>query len=115
MAPLWAGGMVAGLLLGLLSKESAVCLPGIILGPVAVLCGQWGDMGLPPKQSTFLVHAMIAFPAFTPLLAAPLMPYKTVGVFLATIMAISGIGTMFILPSLVTLLEKYLFKKKATN
>ena len=23
---------------------------------IAVLCGQWGDMGLPPKQSTFLVH-----------------------------------------------------------
>jgi all-trans-retinol 13,14-reductase len=27
---------------------------------IAVLCGQWGDMGLPPKQSTFLAHAMIA-------------------------------------------------------
>ncbi|MCH9695944.1 MAG: NAD(P)/FAD-dependent oxidoreductase [Gammaproteobacteria bacterium] len=27
---------------------------------IAVICGQWGDMGLPPKQSTFLVHAMIA-------------------------------------------------------
>ncbi|MBT8101504.1 MAG: NAD(P)/FAD-dependent oxidoreductase [Gammaproteobacteria bacterium] len=27
---------------------------------IAVLCGQWGDMGLPPKQSTFIVHAMIA-------------------------------------------------------
>jgi all-trans-retinol 13,14-reductase len=27
---------------------------------IAVLCGQWGDMGLPPKQSTFLVHSMIA-------------------------------------------------------
>ena len=27
---------------------------------IAVICGQWGDMGLPPKQSPFLVHAMIA-------------------------------------------------------
>ena len=27
---------------------------------VATLCGQWGDMGLPPKQSAFMVHAMIA-------------------------------------------------------
>ena len=27
---------------------------------IAVLCGQWGDMGLPPKKSTFMVHAMIA-------------------------------------------------------
>ena len=27
---------------------------------IAVLCGQWGDMGLPPKQSAFMAHAMIA-------------------------------------------------------
>jgi all-trans-retinol 13,14-reductase len=27
---------------------------------IATLCGQWGDMGLPPKQSAFLMHAMIA-------------------------------------------------------
>ncbi len=27
---------------------------------IATICGQWGDMGLPPKQSTFMVHAMIA-------------------------------------------------------
>lgn len=27
---------------------------------IAVLCGQWGDMGLPPRQSAFMVHAMIA-------------------------------------------------------
>lgn len=27
---------------------------------IAVICGQWGDMGLPPRQSVFMVHAMIA-------------------------------------------------------
>jgi all-trans-retinol 13,14-reductase len=27
---------------------------------IAVICGQWGDMGLPPRQSAFMVHAMIA-------------------------------------------------------
>ena len=27
---------------------------------IATMCGQWGDMGLPPKQSSFMVHAMIA-------------------------------------------------------
>jgi all-trans-retinol 13,14-reductase len=27
---------------------------------IATLCGQWGDMGLPPRQSAFLAHAMIA-------------------------------------------------------
>ena len=47
---------------------------------------------------------------FTPLLAAPLVPYQTVGIFLASIMAISGIATMLILPALVRILEKWLFK-----
>jgi hypothetical protein len=47
---------------------------------------------------------------FTPLLAAPLLPYKTVGVFLASIMAISGLATMFIIPALLSLLESRMFK-----
>jgi predicted RND superfamily exporter protein len=48
---------------------------------------------------------------FTPLLAAPLVPYITVGIFLASIMAISGIGTLLILPSLITILQSMLFRK----
>ena len=27
---------------------------------IATLCGQWGDMGMPPKRSPFMAHAMIA-------------------------------------------------------
>jgi predicted RND superfamily exporter protein len=50
---------------------------------------------------------------FTPLLASPLVPYNTVGIFLASIMAISGIATMFILPSLITSLEGRLFRQKS--
>ena len=48
---------------------------------------------------------------FTPLLAAPLVPYKTVGIFLAGIMAVSGVATMFILPSLITIFDRFLFKR----
>ncbi|MDP8262480.1 MAG: MMPL family transporter [Candidatus Ancaeobacter aquaticus] len=48
---------------------------------------------------------------FLPLLAAPLMPYKTVGVFLAAILAVSGIATLVILPAMIKVLEKYLFGK----
>jgi predicted RND superfamily exporter protein len=48
---------------------------------------------------------------FTPLLAAPLVPYQTVGVFLASIMAISGVATMFILPGMITVMQGWLFKK----
>jgi hypothetical protein len=48
---------------------------------------------------------------FTPLLAAPLMPYTTVGFFLASIMAISGLATLFIIPALISLLETKMFKR----
>lgn len=27
---------------------------------IATLCGQWGDMGMPPQRSPFIAHAMIA-------------------------------------------------------
>ena len=47
---------------------------------------------------------------FTPLLAAPLLTYKTVGIFLASIMAISGLATMFIIPALLTVFETRMFK-----
>ena len=46
---------------------------------------------------------------FLPLLAAPLVPYQTVGIFLASILAVSGLATLFILPALVRLLERFLF------
>jgi len=48
---------------------------------------------------------------FTPLVLAPLMPYKTVGVFLASIMMISGLATIIILPALLTLGQNFLFRK----
>lgn len=54
-------------------------------------------------------NAIIISIGFTPLLFAPLVPYKTVGFFLATIMAVSWIATLFILAALITVLQKYLF------
>jgi ABC-type spermidine/putrescine transport system permease subunit II len=50
--------------------------------------------------------------ALAMLLAAPLVPYKTVGVFLASIMVISGLGTMLMLPAAITMLKKKLFKNQ---
>jgi predicted RND superfamily exporter protein len=77
--------------------------------------GSWkkalNEMFAEPAQAISRNVIVIAV-GFTPLLAAPLVPYKTVGIFLASIMAISGIGTMFILPALITQLEKFLFKTK---
>lgn len=47
---------------------------------------------------------------FLPLLLASLVPYRTVGFFLATIMAVSWLSTLFILPALITMLSRFLFK-----
>ena len=49
---------------------------------------------------------------FTPLLLAPLLPYKTVGMFLASIMFYSGFATLWILPALLTVMKGWVFKKE---
>jgi uncharacterized protein len=46
---------------------------------------------------------------FTPLLLAPLVPYQTVGILLATILLASGVATLLILPAMIRLLQKWLF------
>ena len=48
---------------------------------------------------------------FMPLLAAPLIPYKTVGVFISAILVLAGVATLTILPALIRLFEGLLFKK----
>jgi len=48
---------------------------------------------------------------FTPLLLAPLVPYKTVGFFLATIMAVSWLASLVILPALLTVFQRWVFRQ----
>lgn len=57
-------------------------------------------------------NAIVIALGFTPLLLAPLVPYRTVGLFLAMIMLTSWLATLFILPALLKLMEKSLFPKK---
>ena len=75
--------------------------------------GSWklaiGDMFKEPAMAISR-NAIIISIGFTPLLLAPLVPYKTVGFFLATIMAVSWLATLFILAALATVLQRYLFK-----
>jgi hypothetical protein len=47
---------------------------------------------------------------FLPLLLASLIPYKTVGIFLCVIMALSGAITLLVLPAIIKLAEKALFR-----
>jgi predicted RND superfamily exporter protein len=56
-------------------------------------------------------NAVVLGVGFLPLLFAPLIPYNTVGVLIASILVIAGMATLLILPALITLLEPVLFKK----
>lgn len=55
-------------------------------------------------------NALVIALGFTPLLFAPLVPYITVGVFLASIMAISALVTLLILPAVMTTGRRIVFK-----
>ena len=57
-------------------------------------------------------NVMVIAIGFLPLLVAPLIPYKTMGVMLFAIMSLSGIITLVVLPSVLTLCEKWFFKKQ---
>jgi len=76
--------------------------------------GDWrtalGEMFEEPARAITRNVIVIAV-GFTPLLLAPLVPYQTVGIFLASIMAVSGVATMFILPALIKGGERWLFRK----
>lgn len=51
---------------------------------------------------------------FLPLLAAPLVPYQTVGIFIAAILLTAGVASLLILPSMITILERWLFPQTKT-
>ncbi len=74
--------------------------------------GAWdtarGKMFGEPARA-ILRNVMVIAIGFTPLLAAPLTPYITVGVFLASILLVSGAGTLLLLPALIKVLEPLLF------
>ena len=55
-------------------------------------------------------NAIILGAGFLPLLAAPLVPYQTVGFFIASIILSAGAATLLILPAILTLMKKLIFK-----
>ncbi len=55
-------------------------------------------------------NAIVVAIGFTPLLAASLVPYITVGFFLAAIMAISSVVTLFVLPAIVIAMKNKILK-----
>jgi hypothetical protein len=56
-------------------------------------------------------NAIVVGIGFLPLVLAPLVPYQTVGMFIAAILLLAGVATMLLLPAAVTLLEERLFPR----
>ncbi len=79
-------------------------------------CGSWEKtaaevFGEPARA--IARNVIVVGLGFLPLLLAPLVPYQTVGIFIASILVTAGVATLFILPALMTVLEKFLFPKEA--
>ncbi|RLA21958.1 MAG: RND transporter [Gammaproteobacteria bacterium] len=74
--------------------------------------GSWkasvGPMFGEPARAISRNVIVVGF-GFLPLLAAPLVPYQTVGIFIAAILFLAGIASLMILPAMITLLERFLF------
>ncbi|MCD6365131.1 MAG: MMPL family transporter [Planctomycetes bacterium] len=76
-------------------------------------CGSWratapAVFGEPARA--IMRNIIVIAGGFLPLLLAPLVPYQTVGILLATILLVSGLATLVLLPAMVRLLEKRLFR-----
>ena len=56
-----SGGLMRRKFMGFASRTTLEVLSELTDDPrlIAVLCGQWGDYGLPPSQSSFGMHAMV--------------------------------------------------------
>jgi predicted RND superfamily exporter protein len=54
-------------------------------------------------------NAIVIAIGFTPLFFAPLVPYMTVGAFMAAIMALSGVTTLILLPALMSWAGRWIF------
>lgn len=71
-------------------------------------CGDWqqtiAEVYRGPSRAISRNAVVVAI-GFTPLLFAPLMPYITVGFFLATIMAVSAVVTIVLLPAVMQLIS----------
>ncbi len=56
-------------------------------------------------------NAIVVGIGFLPLIFAPLVPYKTVGILIASILFVAGITSLFLLPAAISVLEKWMFPK----
>ena len=68
----------------------------------------FGEPGRAISRNVIILGA-----GFLPLLAAPLVPYQTVGIFIAAIIFAAGVITLLLLPATMSYLNKPLFRRSA--
>jgi len=74
--------------------------------------GSWDDTVGPlfdEPARAIARNVIVVGVGFLPLVMATLVPYQTVGIFIAAILLAAGVATLLILPALITVLEKWLF------
>jgi hypothetical protein len=69
-----------------------------------------GEVFGEPARAIFR-NVIIIGCGFFPLLAAPLVPYQTVGVFISAILLLAGLATLLVLPALITIFQGLLLKE----
>lgn len=74
----------------------------------------WPEMFKEPARA-ITRNVLVISVGFLPLLTADLIPYKTTGLMLFSIMLFSGIVTIILLPALIKEMETFLFKIKTKN
>jgi predicted RND superfamily exporter protein len=82
---------------------------------IQVVTGDWKEtMALMFQEPGRAItrNAIVIAIGFLPLLAAPLVPYNTVGFLMAAIMAVSSIVTVLLLPSLMMQIQNWLSPRK---
>ena len=84
------------------------------------LCREHGDwpttlrMAFQAPARAIARNVVVVGLGFVPLLLAPLVPYQTVGILIASILIAAGAATLILLPALITLLRPWLFGRKST-
>jgi len=68
----------------------------------------FGEPGRAISRNVIILGA-----GFLPLLAAPLVPYQTVGIFIAAIIFAAGMITLVLLPASISFLNRFLFLRSA--
>ena len=80
--------------------------------------GSWEKAAAPifgEPARAIVRNVIVIAVGFLPLLLASLVPYQTVGILLASILTVSGLVTLILLPALITVFQRGLFRHETSS